>query len=52
MATRDRLARLHKLLGEVLGGLDGQPFAWGDGQRRAWMPLLKEAGVTLISFKS
>ena len=26
MATRDRLARLHKLLGEVLGGLDGQPF--------------------------
>ena len=49
MKPRLNIQRLHELLGIVLNGLDGQPFSWGDGQRQAWVPILKAAGVTLIT---
>lgn len=49
MKPREHILRLHELLGIVLKGLDGHPFTWGNGQRLAWTPLLKEAGVTLVT---
>lgn len=49
MNPRRRIQRLHELLGTVLKGLDGQPFTWGNGQRMAWTPILREAGVNLVT---
>lgn len=49
MKELDRIQRLQELLKSVIQGLDGLPFTWGNGQRMAWVPMLKEAGVTLIT---
>ncbi len=46
-----KLRRLHELLGLVVSILDGKSlaFVWGDGKRRAWFPLLRAAGVELVT---
>lgn len=50
MNVKQHLQTLHDLLGIVLNSLDGgQPFCWGNGQRMAWVPMLKEVGVTLVT---
>ncbi|MBD2451158.1 hypothetical protein H6G76_29315 [Nostoc sp. FACHB-152] len=47
--SKKRLERIHELTEIVLNGLNGKPFSWGDGQRTAWVPLLQEIGITLIT---
>lgn len=37
------------ILNEVINGLRGNPFQWGDGERSAKNPILKELGVTLVT---
>lgn len=45
----DKIQRLEEVIDAVLWGLEGQLFAWGQGQRLAWVPLLKKHGITLVT---
>lgn len=49
MNPKQRIERLYELISTVLAGLEGNRFAWGNGQRLAWVPLLREAGITLVT---
>ncbi|MGB3205197.1 MAG: hypothetical protein WBB28_09430 [Crinalium sp.] len=49
MKTKTDLIRLQKLINSVVLGLGGKPFAWGEGQRRSWVPILRKIGITLVS---
>jgi hypothetical protein len=49
MYTKQKLERIHELIGKVLSGLEGKPFAWGDGQRNAWISMLQEFNITLVT---
>lgn len=44
-----RLERRKRVAGEIIDGLQGRPFRWGDGTHSAKRPLLEELGVTLVT---
>lgn len=37
------------LLQEIIDGLDGKPFEWGDGERTSKGRILKELNITLVT---
>ncbi|MCG8595663.1 MAG: hypothetical protein MI785_15045 [Kiloniellales bacterium] len=44
-----RLERRKRVADEIMDGLQGRPFRWGDGTYSAKRPLLEELGVTLVT---
>lgn len=48
-AFRERLARRTHLIGEILNGLDGHRFGWGDGEYTSKKKLLRELGIELVT---
>lgn len=47
--SKKRIEQLHSLTGMVLKGLNGNPFNWGDTQRKSWIPILKKIDITLVT---
>jgi hypothetical protein len=47
--TRKQLIVLRELIHEILQGLNGNKFEWNQGQRYNWVPILRKAGITLVS---
>jgi hypothetical protein len=45
-----QLERLQALAQDIINGLNGKGFRWGDGERSAWQPLAEHRlGVTLVT---
>lgn len=47
--TRKQLIVLRELINEILQGLNGNKFEWNQGQRYNWVPILRKAGIALVS---
>lgn len=52
LATRAAIERLRNVVGQVVEGLDGRPFTWSDAQRTQFVPMLRSAGVHLVTVTS
>ncbi|WP_013324104.1 hypothetical protein [Gloeothece verrucosa] len=43
------IERMAFILDQILGGLKGSPFSWGQGQQWAWVPVARELGLDLLT---
>lgn len=44
-----QLITLQNLTYTLLLGIEGNRFSWGQGQRRAWVPILAKIGIILVT---
>ena len=48
-AVKKRLDTLIGIAEQIQRGLDGQPFRWGDTERKAYTPKAAALGITLVT---
>ena len=48
-AVKKRLDTLVSIADQIQRGLDGQPFRWGDTERKAYTPKAAALGITLVT---